>query len=321
MRALFFLAGFASLSGCSASVRRPVSTTDAAMLLEQVTHSGQNEFDPAISPDARAIAYEVAASEDATPHVEVMALKDGENGSSGAIEYSSKDTIGLEPAWMPDGSGLIFVSRTMGSPIGLVQTIGQRPDRTAFLAAAGNPSLLAEWPAVSPDGKTMAMSLMNIDVFQTGWRTSRSFGHFGRALGLSDLIGTGVTVLGDGTSPAWSPDGKRIAFSRTTHGHAHLFVADADGKNLQQITDGLGDDLAPSWSPHGRSLAFCSAHGRDHFTQANLFAVRADGSGLVQLTEGDRLVGRPTWAKDGFVYFHANVTDQFHIWRIRVEID
>ncbi len=51
--------------------------------------------------------------------------------------------------------------------------------------------------------------------------------------------------------------------------------------------------------------------------QANLFVVHPDGSGLVQLTEGDRLACRPDWANDGFVYFHANATDRFHIWRIR----
>ncbi|HEX8791813.1 MAG TPA: hypothetical protein VF765_12755, partial [Polyangiaceae bacterium] len=56
--------------------------------------------------------------------------------------------------------------------------------------------------------------------------------------------------------------------------------------------------------------------------QANLFVVHSDGSGLEQLTEGDRLACRPDWARDGFVYFHANATDDhFHIWRIRPALD
>jgi Tol biopolymer transport system component len=161
----------------------------------------------------------------------------------------------------------------------------------------------------------MAMSLMNVDVFERGWRTAK---HFERALGFSDLLGTGVTVMGPGSDPAFSPDGKRIAFSRLSGGHAHLFLANADGTDPQQISQGSADDIEPAWSPDGAFIVFCSAHGTDHWTQANLFVIRTDGSSLLQLTEGDRFICRPTWSKDGFVYFHANVTDRFHIWRLRI---
>lgn len=314
MRTIVLIAASTSLLACSPSIRRAVTTTDASTGLEQVTHSQVNEFDPAVSPDARAIAYEVAASPDAAPHVEVMALEGVRSGTLRPVEYSSKDTTGIEPAWMPDGSGLIFVSRTRGTPKGLVQTIGRDPARTLFIEDVGDPYLSAESPAVSPDGKTIAMSLVNARVFRQGWRTTRRFDH---ALGLTDLVGAGSTVLGGGNDPAWSPDGKHIAFARFTGGHSHLFVANADGTKAQQITDGLEDDEEPSWSPDGRFVAFCSAHGDDqHVTQANLFALRADGSGLVQLTEGDRFACHPSWSRDGFIYFHANATDRFHVWRI-----
>ena len=314
MRTIVVIVASTSLFACSASIQRAVTTTDASTGLEQVTHSRMNEFDPAVSPDARAIAYEVAASPDTAPHVEVMALGGTSSGSPRPIEYSSKDTTGTEPAWMPDGSGLVFVSQTRGTPRGLVQTIGRDPARTLFLADVGDPFLSAESPALSPDGKTIAMSLVNARVFRQGWRTTRRFDH---ALGLSDLLGTGATVLGAGSDPAWSPDGKHLAFSRFTDGHSHLFVTNADGTDAQQITEGLADDEEPSWSPDGRFLVFCSAHGNDeHVTQANLFALRPDGSGLVQLTEGDRFACHPSWSRDGFIYFHANATDRFHVWRI-----
>jgi Tol biopolymer transport system component len=276
--------------------------------MQQVTHSGVNEFDPAISPDGKSIAYDVAPTEDATPHVEVLSLADRH------VEYSSKETPGLEPTWMPDGSGLVFVSKTRGSVRGIVQTMGQGPARTNFLADAGDPQAITAWPAVAPNGQTVAISLANLKVFESGWRWTKDFD---RAIGLTDLLGTGTTVLGAGTDPSWSPDGRRIAFARATRGHAHLFVANADGTDELQITEGSSDDLEPSWSPDGKLLVFCSAHGVDRWTQANLFAVRPDGQGLVQLTEGDRMSCRPTWAKDGWVYFHANATDRFHIWRVR----
>jgi Tol biopolymer transport system component len=300
------------LLACSASLQRPVSTTEAATGLEQVTGSANNEFDPAVSLDATAIAYEVATRPDAPPHVEVMALKDV-GSRKPRVTYSSNDTMGLEPAWVPDGSGLVFVSEH-GTSRELMQTLGPSPHRTNIVAAAADPYFPGEWPALSPDGKRIAVELANLYEFESGWRTTR---HFDRALAVTDLLGTGLTVLGQGTDPAWSPDGTRLAFARVTGGTAHVFVANADGTNAQQITEGPADDVEPAWSPDGRFIVFCSAHGEDHWTQANLFAVRPDGSGLVQLTEGDRFAGRPAWGRDGFIYFHANVTDRFHIWRVR----
>jgi Tol biopolymer transport system component len=311
------LAALASvpLTGCAASVQRAVNTTEAATEMQQVTRSATNELDPAISPDAKTIAYEVADSLDATPHVEVMELKDAASGSAQRprVEYSSRSAMGLEPAWMPDGSRLIFVSNALGAHK-LVETIGASLDQTRLLGSVGDPSLTAAWPAVAPDG-TVAMTLGRLDLYESGWRWRR---RLDSALGVSDLVGSGIKVLGEGTDPAWSPDGRRIAFSRTVDGHAHVFVMNADGTDPQQITEGPDDDVEPSWSPDGSALVFCSARGvRDRWTQANLFAVHPDGSWLVQLTEGDRFACRPDWAKDGYIYFHANATDRFHIWRIR----
>jgi Tol biopolymer transport system component len=315
LRALLLMVASAPLLACSASIRRGVSTTEAATALQQVTFSRANERDPAVSPDAKAIAYEVSDSPGATPHLEVTTLNDVGTGRPAETRYTSKGAMGMEPAWMPDGTGLVFVSNALGSP-GLVQTSGTSLDSSSFLARAGDPGFSASWPALSPDGKSMAMTLPRTRLYETGWQTSE---RFHSALGVSDLSGTGLTILGEGTDPAWSPHGERIAFVRTVGGHAHLFVAKADGTGARQITEGPDDDQQPAWSPDGSAIVFCSAHGQREqgFAQSNLFVVHADGSGLEQLTEGDRIACRPDWASDGLIYFHANATDQFHIWRLR----
>jgi len=302
--------------GCSASLRRGVTTTEAATPMEQVTRSSNNELDPAVSPDGKTIAFEVAASRDAPPHVEGMALKDIGAEKPALIAYGPKDAVGREPTWMPDGSSLVYLSGSGGS-YRLVQTFGPSPQQITFLADAGNPSLPGMWPAMTPDGKRMAMSVPRLDLFRTGWRRDL---FFDAALGVSDLFGSGITVLGAGTSPAWSPHGRRLAFARKSrHGRAHLFVARADGSGAVQITDGPQDDVEPAWSPDGTALAFCSGEvADDGTTHSNIFVVEADGSGLKQLTEGDRSACRPDWASDGFIYFHADATDRFHIWRVRL---
>jgi Tol biopolymer transport system component len=302
---------------CSATLQRPVVTTEAATGLEQVTRSAAGEIDPAVSPDGKSIAYEVTGGAGVAPHVEVISLDGVGTGAPPRIEYSSK-AAGSQPAWMPDGSSLVFVSSADGAG-NLVQssvpTLGRTVPTTNLLAPVGTPNTVAFWPALSPDGRMVLASLPRVEEFDSGWSSVR---RFDAALGVSDLQGTGITLLGAGTDPAWSPDGKRLAFARRVQGHSHLFVSDAAGLHAVQITDGPDDDELPAWSPDGRRIAFCSVQSAEHgAAQANIFAVAADGSGLVQLTEGDRFACRPDWARDGFIYFHADVAGRFHIWRIR----
>jgi tricorn protease-like protein len=58
----------------------------------------------------------------------------------------------------------------------------------------------------------------------------------------------------DGTEPRWSPDGRRIAFTR----HADIWVMHANGSHQQQLTTGEAFDGSPSWSPRGRWVLFQS---------------------------------------------------------------
>jgi hypothetical protein len=102
MRRLLAIAGSLSLMACSATLRRPLRTTDAASDLAQVTRSRENEFDPAISPDARALAYEVAVTPEASPHVEVLVLDGAAPPEAGKVAYIARDVVGLEPAWLPE---------------------------------------------------------------------------------------------------------------------------------------------------------------------------------------------------------------------------
>jgi TolB protein len=96
--------------------------------------------------------------------------------------------------------------------------------------------------------------------------------------------------------PAWSPDGKQIAFVDRNGGHAgDLFVMDADGTNVRQRTHGSRDWAqdqysagGPDWSPDGRSIAF-------RFGYENFDTIAADGSGLRIITQGSG----PSWSPRG----------------------
>jgi Tol biopolymer transport system component len=324
MKRLLAIAGSLPLLACSATLRRPLRATDAASDLAQVTRSRANEFDPAISPDARALAYEVAVTPEASPHVEVLALDGAAPPEAGKVAYSARDVVGLEPAWLPDGTGLLFATTSRGAT-SLVEVARLGSGHDVSFVNAGRIDLAGLWPAVSPGIATVAVSLGSVWEFETGWRTTRRVDEALGVIGLGTdrnargggLVGMGTAVLGRGSEPSWSPDGMRIAFVRVTGGHTHLLVAKADGTSEAQITDGSAEDEEPAWSPDGKHIVFCSAHTTDGTSQANLFVVGEDGSGLVQLTEGDSFACRPAWGRDGFIYFHANPTDGFHIWRLR----
>ena len=82
-----------------------------------------------------------------------------------------------------------------------------------------------------------------------------------------ELDGTGVKKLatkpvGD-NFPAWSPNGKTVAFDRLTKANGGIYTVNSDGGGLRQLTDPPEDfwDSGPSWSPDCTKIAFTRASG------------------------------------------------------------
>jgi Tol biopolymer transport system component len=75
--------------------------------------------------------------------------------------------------------------------------------------------------------------------------------------------------------PAWSPDGRQIAFRSTRNGNRDIYVMNADGSGKRNLTRNPAKDVRPSWSPDGRRIAFLS--DRDGRLEAHV--MNADGSG------------------------------------------
>lgn len=138
--------------------------------------------------------------------------------------------------------------------------------------------------------------------------------------------GTGTTLLvdafNDGTGePAWSPDGRRLAFVSRRHqvygfpGDLAVYVMNADGSGLARLTNSPAPDEWPAWSPDGTKIAF------NRFTCLNpdctqqgyraVYTVNVDGTGLTRLTDPVG-VGEdewPTWSPDGTKIAFVRSTD------------
>ncbi len=87
----------------------------------------------------------------------------------------------------------------------------------------------------------------------------------------------------DGIFPSLSPDGQRIAFTYNAGEGPDLFVINADGSALHQITEDHGS-FWPRWSPDGKQLVFSTFAG---LRSAVIATMRADGSGTRKLLTTD----------------------------------
>jgi Tol biopolymer transport system component len=123
---------------------------------------------------------------------------------------------------------------------------------------------------------------------------------------------SGLRVYNEGA--AWSPDGSQIAFMSREESDAAIYVVQADGSELTQLTDGSGYDLNPAWSPDGTRIAFSSRRAGD---ESRIYTMAPDGSQIQPLTaslEGGRH-STPSWSPDGsqlaFAAVTSNGTDIF----------
>jgi dipeptidyl aminopeptidase/acylaminoacyl peptidase/CubicO group peptidase (beta-lactamase class C family) len=169
-----------------------------------------------------------------------------------------------------------------------------------------------EQPALSPDGRTVAYVVRSAD---------ESEDRMVRSIWIAGPENRRLTRGPADSAPAWSPDGRRLAFLRGGDGPAQLWLLPAGGGEAEAVTDlPLGAD-APVWSPDGTRIAFSApvgGAGKDSLAPivTQRIDYQADGAGLLrgirkhlfvldvatgksrQVTEGDWHAGEPAWSPD-----------------------
>jgi TolB protein len=101
---------------------------------------------------------------------------------------------------------------------------------------------------------------------------------------------------------SWSPDSRRLVFdSNRGGGRTKLYVMNADGSGVAQLTSGPGADETPTWSPDGRRIAFVSDRGGN----PEIWIVDADGKNRRQLTRHGVDAIHPHWADSRRIIYCA----------------
>lgn len=180
---------------------------------------------------------------------------------------------------------------------------------------------LPEQPALSPDGARIAYVLRTAD---------REHDRDERALWTVPTGGGAARRLTRGpadTAPAWSPDGRWIAFLRGGDGPPQLWLLPAEGGEPEAVTHLPAGAGTPVWNPDGTAIAFPAPVGSGPKTAApgtvpapvvaDRLGHKADGQGLLgtirshlhildlgsrevrQVTHGDWHAGSPAWSPDG----------------------
>ena len=200
------------------------------------------------------------------------------------------------PSWSPDGSRIAFNSqREVGWNIFVMQADGSDP--TNLTESIERNSRHLEW---SPDGLQIA--------FASDRDAVRPEGSFVWVPGTDILVmhadGSNIVNLTNNVftysdDPAWSPDGRKIVYSRKDDigddADFDLFVMNSDGTNQTNIINSLGYDSSPSWSPDGRKIVFRSLRDGN----SEVYVMNADGTEQHNLTNHPSDDYSPSWSPDG----------------------
>jgi TolB protein len=196
--------------------------------LERLTLNEEGNFEPAVSPDGRHIAF--VSSRDGNAEIYRMDVDGGEHTRLTAFHL---DDTG--PRWSPDGRTIAFLSDREGaSRIFLMAADGTGQRRLTRDSLSSR--MHEEHPVWSPDGKRIAYVIRDPEG--------------GSTISIADLqTGALRRIPGDGSMPDWSPDGRHIAFVSTVTGDPQIHLARADGSRRTPVTRAPGPNWLPRWIP------------------------------------------------------------------------
>lgn len=201
---------------------------------------------------------------------------------SGLSQLTSGPYADLCPAYSASGRRIVFCSNRSGAfEIWSMSANGRDLRQLTSVASAS-------FPDFSPDGSHIVFD-------------GQLPGDSSDAVFVMNSDGSGLHRLTSGSGnndyPAWSPDGRRIAFISDRTGVEQVFVMRADGAHATQLTFApIAHDESPDWRPDGRQIAYAQGNpGVDE----KIWVMNSDGSHPHQITFGTADDFGPVWSPDG----------------------
>ncbi len=279
------------------------TATGEARPLTTLPPRTMGDMSPAFSPAGTTLAFSrllswgrselclLPLTQDLVPAGDVRKLETGSTWNASA-------------AWLPDGRRLVFSTGSMDAPY-LARINAAGSARAHRLLGTGDygwmPSL-----ASAADGRVRLVYTQHFESVNI-WRTSLD--------GSGPPVGL-ITSAHWSYEPAWSPDGKRIAFLSDRTGFGEIWVADADGRHARQWTFLKQPRLgSPRWSPDGSRIAFTTPGAQG----SSISLIDAPGAAPRPVAGSERC-GYLEWAHDGrTIYFSSNRGTYTEIWKIAAE--
>jgi Tol biopolymer transport system component len=281
-------------------VRLALDTLQKQPVTSPPEHTEGDLF-PELSPDGTQLAFVRSGSFEAYANLDVW-VQPVEGGPARPLTHGRYDTCG-GLAWTPSGAEVLFtVGGGAGASTFRVGVDGGEPQ--PVVGAAHNAGF------VSIRGSRMVYQQMTPSPSDI-WRVP------GRRSSLHDqapekLIASSM----EDYNFAYSPDGRRIAFSSYRSGASNIWICEADGSNPVQLTSFDSTTGTPRWSPDGRRLVFDSVEAGEW----NLYVIDADGGVPRRLTPEPSDDYRGAWSRDGkWIYFGSNRGGSTQIWKIPSE--
>ncbi|MCW3090570.1 MAG: peptidase prolyl oligopeptidase active site protein [Ferruginibacter sp.] len=279
-----------------------------------------------VSPDGKWIAYTLSNADSVRDKRNSdiwMTSLDGEQN----VQLTSSEESEHMPRWSPDGKYISFLATRNGDKVEQIWLLDRRGGEAKKITAIKGDLDEYTW---SPDEKKIAMCIKDEDFSDTAKSKTKApyvmdryhfkqdrdgwIGNRHTHLYVFDIRTKKTDTLTRGNfdegSPAWSPDGKQLAFVSNRSAdpdkneNEDIWIMNASaGAPLKQLTQWPGRDRNPWWSPDGKWIAYTSSSSNLLFTmygQNTLSLVPSDGGKVRSLAPAlDRPVSNIRWAKDG----------------------
>jgi Tol biopolymer transport system component/predicted Ser/Thr protein kinase len=267
------------------------------------------ELQPAFSPDGKQIAFAWNGENGDNFDIYIKLIDTG----TPPLRLTTNSEVDLYPAWSPDGNYIAFV-RQSGTQISIfiVPSLGG-PERKLYSGTSGFFSLYEYGNSLSwsPDGNYLAFSgrdspddpnsifLLSLDSLEKRRVTSPPAG-----------------LLGDST-PAFSPDGKTLAFFRwVTVGPADVYLVPASGGEAKRLTFDGRSCRGLAWTADGRGIVFSSWPSWLSNNGLRLLRISATGGNPTPVAVGEENACTLAISRKGDRLAYSQEFGDTNVWRI-----